>query len=494
MLESAETGHAIAKATYIKAEPKLREALLNAQYDLKDSGRGPVLLLLSGLAGGGRSEIANRLSEWMDPRFIKVKAFGERSEEESAHPRAWRYWQALPPRGRLGIFTNAWYGEFLLEHLRGRIGRKSLEGYLDQVRRHEQMLVDEGYTLLKVWLHMRKEDLRKKLARLDRNPDTSWRVTREHWDAYRVYSRRHDLWEQVLRETSTGAAPWTVVEGADDRYRDLTVGKLVLDALAATAKGAGPTARKVAPVAPEVVDNLRILRNLDLTQKLPAIRYEVELERCQRDLARLIRRKAFAARGMVLVFEGVDAAGKGGAVRRVANALDARQYTIVPTAAPTDEERAHPYLWRFWRNVPRQGGITIFDRSWYGRVLVERVERFCSEADWLRAYDEINCFEEDLVRAGLVVVKLWLHISQREQIVRFRAREKTSFKRFKITPEDWRNRKQWPAYEHAIADMVDRTSTEIAPWTLVEAEDKRFARIKILRTIIKRLEKVRAAR
>jgi polyphosphate:AMP phosphotransferase len=493
MLESAELGHAIDKAQYDREEPALREALLNAQFTLRDKVRGPVIVLLSGLAGGGRSEIANRLSEWMDPRFLHVEAFGPRRCEERERPDAWRYWMALPPRGRVGIFTNAWYNEAIADHLRGRSTRAKLDVQLQRIREHEQMLVDEGATFVKIWLHMRKEDLKRKLSRLDDDPDTSWRVTREHWEAYRSYMRERELFEHVLRETSTGAAPWTVIEGADDRYRDLTAGTLVLKSLRAAASGRKRAVHAAAPVVPEAVDNVKLLRDLDLSQTISDKEYNRELERCQRALATATRGKWFRKRSLVLVFEGVDAAGKGGAVRRVVNALDARQYRIVPVAAPNDEERAHPYLWRFWRQVPRDGGITVFDRSWYGRVLVERVEGFCSEPDWLRAYDEINRFEEDLIRSGAIVVKLWMHISQKEQLARFNARAKTSFKAFKITEEDWRNRRKWRRYEHAIADMIDRTSTEIAPWTLVEAEDKRFARIKVLRTIVSRLKDARKA-
>ena len=240
--------------------------------------------------------------------------------------------------------------------------------------------------------------------------------------------------------------------------------------------------------APAVIDNVKLIRDLDLGQTLDEARYERELERQQGRLARLTQHKRFAKRSLMLVFEGIDAAGKGGAIRRVTGALDPRQYAVVPVAAPTDEERAHPYLWRFWRQVPPAGGITIFDRSWYGRVLVERVEGYCSAGDWQRAYGEINDFETDLVAAGSVVAKFWLQISKAEQLARFRAREKVAFKRFKITEDDWRNRKRWPQYERAVADMVQRTSTELAPWTLVEAEDKRFARVKVLRTIADRLE------
>ena len=227
---------------------------------------------------------------------------------------------------------------------------------------------------------------------------------------------------------------------------------------------------------------------LQLDQPLGKKDYRHALERLQGRLARLTRCKRFAGRALVLVFEGMDAAGKGGAIRRLTAALDARQYRVVPIGAPTDEERAQPYLWRFWRHVPRRGKVVIFDRSWYGRVLVERVEGFCSEADWMRAFGEINDFEDTLADAGAVVVKFWLAISQDEQLLRFEARAAEPHKRFKITDEDWRNRERWPSYERAVCDMIDRTSTERSPWTLVGADNKRHARIKVLRTVCERLE------
>jgi len=491
MLESAEIGHRVPKQTYAREERKLRAALLNAQYDLSQSGRGPVLLIISGVEAGGRGETANKLTEWMDPRHIRAVAFAESSPEESAHPEAWRYWHALPPRGKLGVFLNAWYHESV-DHLRGNrqlSGDEGLHARLEAIREHEQMLTDEGVVLLKFWIHLSKAAQKKRLEALDRNPRTSWRVTRADWDAYRLYNKRHDLWEHLLRETSTGYAPWYVVEGVDERYRYLTVGKILLGMLQATLakKRAAPT-HAITPTTPSVVDNVKLIRDLDLSQRLAAKDYERALEKQQGRLARLTRHKRFAQHSLVLVFEGVDAAGKGGAVRRVTGALDARQYVTVPIAAPTDEELAHPYLWRFWKNIPPLGGITIFDRSWYGRVLVERVEGYCSVSDWMRAYSEINQFEEQLTDGGAVVVKFWLQISRPEQLSRFKAREHTPFKRFKITSEDWRNRKRWNAYERAVCDMVDRTSTEIAPWILVEAEHKYFARIKVLKTIADRLK------
>ncbi len=489
MLESAEIGHRTSKRVYAREEPKLREALLNAQFDLSQSGRGPVLVIISGVEAGGRGETANKLTEWMDPRHIRVVAFAERTCEEQARPPAWRYWKALPPRGKIGIFLNAWYNEAAFAHARGDIGDDVLHARLDSIREHEQMLTDEGLVLLKFWIHLSKGAQKKRLQALDRDPRTSWRVTRADWDAYKLYSKRHDLWEHLLRETSTGFAPWYVVEGVDERYRYLTVGKILLDVMQGTLSRKQPVVtHSITPTAPSVIDNVKLIRDLDLSKRIPGKEYGRSLEAQQGRLARLTRHKRFANVSLVLVFEGVDAAGKGSAVRRVTGALDARQYVTIPVAAPSDEERAHPYLWRFWKNVPPLGGIVIFDRSWYGRVLVERVEGYCSVSDWMRAYGEINQFEEQLAKGGAVIVKFWLQISKAEQLARFRARAKTSFKRFKITPEDWRNRKKWNAYERAVCDMVDRTSTEIAPWTLVEAEDKHFARIKVLTTINDRLK------
>jgi polyphosphate:AMP phosphotransferase len=489
MLESAEIGHKVSKRAYAHQEPKLREALLNAQYDLSQSRRGPLLLIISGVEGGGRGETANKLTEWMDPRHIRVSAFGPRLPEEAVRPPAWRYWRALPPKGGIGIFMNGWYDEVMLTHIGGEIDAHRLHSHVQTFREHEQMLTDEGFVLLKFWIHLSKKAQKKRLRELESDLRTAWRVTREDWDAYRIYNRSHDLWESLLRETSSGAAPWHVVEGTDEHYRYLTVGRIVLDAMQATlAPKRAERKRAIVPPAPSVVDNVKLIRDLDLSQKIAANLYPAELEKYQGKLARLTRHKRFAKRSLIMAFEGVDAAGKGGAIRRVTGALDARQYVTVPVAAPTEEERAFPYLWRFWRNVPRYGGITIFDRSWYGRVLVERVEDYSRVYDWMRAYDEINQFEEQLVRGDAVVVKFWLQISEAEQLRRFRARQHTPFKRFKITPEDWRNRKKWDAYEQAVCDMVDRTSTEIAPWTLVEAEDKYFARIKVLRTICDRLK------
>jgi polyphosphate:AMP phosphotransferase len=492
MLEAAEIGHRIAKDVDEHEEPRLREALLNAQYELLQSKRFPVLVIISGVEMGGRGETANKLIEWMDPRHIRVRAFGPRSEEERGRPAGWRYWREFPPKGRMGIFMNAWYHDAMAGRIDGDIDEFRFERALDRIRHLERMLVEEGTLVMKFWIHLPQDEHKKRLKRLHRREDVAWPVEKDDWERFRIYSKARAVAERMLRETSTAEAPWAVIEGTDERYRFLTVGKLLLDALQARLKQKfDHERRRVAPPPMPVTDNLALIRNLDLVKKLSKVDYEKSLARWQRKLAATVRSNKFMRRhSLICVFEGTDAAGKGGAVRRVVAALDARQYAIVPVAAPTDEERAQPYLWRFWRRLPRPGGVVIYDRSWYGRVLVERVERFCSKADWMRAYGEINDFEEQLVNAGTVVVKFWMQISKDEQLRRFREREKTPFKRFKITAEDWRNRRKWNEYEQAVCDMVERTSTEIAPWTLVEAEDKQFARVKVLRTIVERAEAV----
>jgi polyphosphate:AMP phosphotransferase len=491
VLESAEVGHKLSKRAYAQQEPKLRETLLNAQYDLSQTRHGPVLLVISGVHAGGRGETANKLTEWMDPRHIRVVAFGPRTPEEALRPPAWRYWNAMPPKGKLGIFLHGWYSDAMAAASSGGIGDDRIHSSVQAIREHEQMLTDEGTVLLKFWIHLSKSEQKKRLQELESDPRTRWRVTRDDWKAYRMYNRSHDLWEHLLRETSTGEAPWYVVEGVDERYRNLTVGKILLDSMQATVRThtakTGRLKHPVTPTPPSVLDNLKLIRDLDLSKKLAENEYKKDLEKYQGKLARLSRHKRFADHSLVLVFEGVDAAGKGGTIRRVTGALDARRYVTVPVAAPTEEERLHPYLWRFWRNAPRLGDITIFDRTWYGRVLVERAEGYCTVSEWMRAYNEINQFEEQLTLGRAIVVKFWLQISKAEQLRRFKAREKTPFKRFKITGDDWRNRKKWDQYERAVCDMVDRTSTEIAPWTLVEAEDKKYGRIKVLRTIVDRL-------
>ncbi len=489
MFESAEIGHNIDKRAYAREVPILRAALLEAQLDMAKLAQFPVIIVMGGVDGAGRGETANLLNEWMDPRFLETHGMGDPSDEELDRPEMWRIWRALPPKGRIGIFLGSWYTDTIISRVENRIKRADLDQSLESARRFETMLVDEGALILKFWMHLSRDRQKERLKILEKNPKTRWRVTKRDWEHYKKYDKFHAVADSVIRHTSTAEAPWTIVEGYDPHYRSLTVGRTILDAIRKRIDEAATLKNEIAAPPPlPSIDNLDILKTLDLSQKIARKRYADELELHQGRLALLTRHPKFKRLTVIAMFEGNDAAGKGGAIRRVTGALDARYYTVVPIAAPTEEERAQPYLWRFWRHIPRRGRMTIFDRSWYGRVLVERVEKLCSQADWMRAYSEINDFEAQLVRHNIVVVKFWLSISKDEQLKRFKEREAVEFKHFKITPEDWRNREKWDEYEQAVCDMVDRTSTEIAPWTLVEANDKNFSRIKVLTTLCQRIE------
>jgi AMP-polyphosphate phosphotransferase len=488
VFESAELGHKIDKATYDAEVPALREDLLNAQFDLAQQAKFPVIILIGGVDGAGKGETVNLLNAWMDPRHIQTHAMGEQSDEERERPAMWRFWRALPPRGKIGVFFGSWYTSPIVQRVMGKTRASDLNQSIEEINRFETMLSNEGALLIKFWFHLSKDVQRKRLKSLEKDPKTRWRVTGLDWERFKLYDKFRKVSEHALRATSTAEAPWIVIEGTDPRYRSLTAGKILLEALRKRLKHASQPASANVPPLQAPIDSLNVFDKLDMTQKLAKKKFDAELEKYQGKLNLLTRDKRFRNLSVIALFEGSDAAGKGGAIRRITGALDARHYHIIPVAAPTEEERAQPYLWRFWRHIPRTGRVTIFDRSWYGRVLVERVEKFCSEADWMRAYSEINDFEEQLVRHNTVLVKFWLTITKEEQLRRFKEREKTGFKRFKITEEDWRNRKKWDDYETAVCDMVDRASTEIAPWTLVEANDKNFARIKILKTLCRQIE------
>ncbi|MDR2549593.1 MAG: polyphosphate:AMP phosphotransferase [Desulfobulbus sp.] len=489
MFESAELGHKIKKSVYEKEVPGLREELLEVQLELAKSTAFPVIILVGGLDGSGRGATVNLLNEWMDPRHIQTHGMGEPSDEELDRPMMWRFWRALPPKGKIGVFLGSWYTWPILNRVNGRTKDADLEQSLERAVQLEKMLVDEGALVLKFWLHLSKAKQEKRFKELEKNPLTRWKVTKRDWKRFKQYDTFQAVHEKVIRFTSTAEAPWLVIEGEDACYRSLTVGKVILKAIRDRLELATvPPPRTVAPPLMPPIDNLHLLKTLDMTQKIDKRDYKVKLDKLQGRLNELTRDPKFKYMSVIAVFEGNDAAGKGGSIRRITGALDARYYQVIPIAAPTEEERAQPYLWRFWRHLPRKGRVTVFDRSWYGRVLVERVEGFCSEFDWMRAYSEINEFEAQMVRHRLLVIKFWLTITKEEQLRRFEDRQKTGFKNFKITDEDWRNREKWEQYEQAVCDMVDRTSTLVAPWTLVEANSKNFARIKVLKTVCDRVE------
>jgi polyphosphate:AMP phosphotransferase len=493
MFESVELGHQLTKERYNADLPHLRSQLLNAHFELR--GRNfPVIVIISGADGAGKGALVHRLNEWLDPRGVETHAFWDASDEERERPPYWRFWRAMPGRGRIGIFFRSWYSASLVGRVYGTIKNSEFDTALDRIAAFEKMLVDDGAVLVKLWLHLSKAEQKKALKKLDKEG----RITPVDWKHFKLYDRFIQASERAIRRTDSGPAPWHLVEATDRRYREYSVGKILLEAIRQRLQETVTTAadRPIVQAAPANAPSRKaargsarsVLDQVDLTQKLADTAYGKALEAYQTRLAKLAWAAHQKHRSMVMVFEGWDAAGKGSAIRRVSQALDPRLYRIIGIAAPTDEERAQHYLWRFWRHLPRAGFTTIFDRSWYGRVLVERVERFTPEAAWGRSYHEINEFEEQLTEHGILVNKFWIHISPDEQLRRFKERETVPYKVYKITAEDWRNRKKWDAYAAAVNEMVARCSTEFAPWTLVAGNDKKFARVQILKTIVERLE------
>jgi polyphosphate:AMP phosphotransferase len=509
MFRTAELGQVIPKSEYNQREPVLRQALLEVQADLRASSRFPVIILFAGVDGGGKGDTVNLLNEWMDPRWLRTRAYDEPSDEERERPEYWRFWRDLPPNGQIGLFLSSWYSQPILRRVYEKDDEATFDDRLDRILALEKALADDGVLILKFWMHLSHDAQKRRLKKLEKDPLTSWRVTQRDWDHWHIYDRFEAAAERTIMRTSTGHANWTIVEGVDPCFRSLTVGNIVhdeiarhleevrkkdllLEELAAVHKSPPTEALQgEADASAAVIQPLQaatVLSSLDMSLHLTKPDYKKQLKEYQARL-NLLHRKALKKKiSTILLFEGPDAAGKGGAIRRVTRALDARHYQVIPIAAPTDEERAHHYLWRFWRHLSRAGRITIFDRSWYGRVLVERVEGFATEEEWKRAFAEINEFEEQLTDHGILVLKFWAHITKDEQLERFKAREQTPHKRWKLTEEDWRNREKWDDYERAVNDIVEHTSTHTAPWVLVEGNDKRYSRIKVISTFCDRLE------
>ncbi len=496
MFEAAEVGRKLSKREYKAQVPRLRFELLDAQQQLRKAPF-PVIVLFAGVDTAGKGETVNLLNEWMDPRWIVTRGYTDPSSDELERPRLWRYWRDLPQRGRIALFLSAWYSSPIRNRVAGRITKAEFDHLLDQVSAFEQALADDGAVILKFWMHLSKAAQKKRLKSFEKDPLQRWRVTKEQWKHWRMFGKFVSAADRAIGRTSTDQAPWHIVEGEDEEYRAIVVGTALRDAIrrglerdrASQPQPRVSTRKNHRPIGAieRVQRRFNVLENLNLSQQLSDKRFKTQACRATGSTQSAPTTSAPPGASTIAVFEGWDASGKGGAIRRVTAALDARDYDVIPVAAPTDEERAHHYLWRFWRHLSRAGRMTIFDRSWYGRVLVERVEGLATEAECMRAYGEINHFEEQLVSHGIVIVKFWMHVSKDEQLRRFRDRSRTSYKKWKITKEDWRNRARWADYTVAVNDMVARTSTQNAPWTLIPGNDKNFARVEVLTTLADRL-------
>ena len=487
MFEAIELHKKIPKKQFDEEVQQLRTELLQAQYALQGTDAS-VIVIVSGVEGAGKSEVVNRLNEWLDTRWIRNHAFWDESDEERMRPHQWRFWRTMPARGTMAVMFGSWYTQPIINHALGKAGEAELDVEMSHIEQLERMLTDDGHLIIKLWYHLSKDAQQEALKSKEK-----YRITKMARRFAKSYKAFAETSARAIRLTDTGNAPWYLIDAEDRRYRDLKTAKVLLQslqehlqrrAIAASEKKV-TSSRTDAPVSGRTVFD-----NVDVDKKISDKDYRKQLKKYQEKLSRLAWQAYNSRRSLVAVFEGWDAAGKGGAIRRVTSALDARLYSVISVAAPTDEERARHYLWRFWRHLPRDGYVTLYDRSWYGRVLVERVEGFAAVDEWMRSYQEINDFEEQLHRHGTALAKVWVHISPEEQLRRFKEREVTPWKMHKITDEDWRNREKWDDYAQAVTEMVARTSTTYSPWTIIPGNDKKVSRLEVVKTLCKALEEV----
>jgi polyphosphate:AMP phosphotransferase len=493
MLKNIDLTREVPKPEYkrLKAEANLKLAALQRQA--KALGI-PSIVVFEGWSAAGKGTLINEMILPLDPRGFSVYSTRDPTEEDSYYPFLWRFWKRTPTRGRLAIFDRSWNRRVVGDRVAGLMKGENLRQSFDDIRSFERQLSDEGMVIVKCFLHISKSEQRRRFDALRASPATAWRVTKEDLWQHGRYNEYLEATEHMLTETDTDYAPWTIVEAHDRRFATLKIFNTVISALergVATVERQSetPALPARAPVSAGSILKTSALDHVDLSKSLTDEEYTARLKKAQAELRELEHEIYLRRIPVVVAYEGWDAAGKGGNIRRLTQNLDPRGYEVVPVAAPNDIEKAHHYLWRFWAQMPKAGHITIFDRTWYGRVLVERVEGFCTEAQWRRAYREINGMEQHLAHFGAVVLKFWLHIDPDEQLRRFHEREGMSHKQWKMTDEDWRNREKIGQYREAVEEMLYRTSTLYAPWTIVESNCKRYARVKVLETVCKAIRK-----
>ena len=452
----------------------------------------PVMIVFEGWGAAGKGTLINRLIQPMDPRGFKVFTIQDESEEEYMRPFLWRFWTKTPAKGRIHIFDRSWYRRVINDRMEKNLDKDELRNAYNEIVFFEENLSLDNNLIIKLFLHISQKEQKKRFKKLEASPETKWRVTENDWRHNERYDDYLHVYEEMIEKTDTEFAPWTIVEATDREYAEVKILSTVVTAMknkiaqveAAKAEKPGET------LAGKVKSPYKttVLEGIDLNKSLTKDEYKKKLKNLQEKISKLHSELYKQRIPVILAFEGWDAGGKGGAIKRLTEKLDPRGYEVIPTASPNDIEKAHHYLWRFWNAVPKAGHIAIFDRTWYGRVMVERIEGFCTEDEWKRAYKEINEMEEQFTNFGAIVFKFWLHIDKDEQERRFKERMETPEKQWKITDEDWRNREKWDQYEEAVDEMIVRTSTSYAPWVVVEGNDKYYARIKVLETVVNALE------
>lgn len=490
MLEQIDLSKKLKKTEYKSIITHLEIKLAELQRKTREL-QIPIIVVFAGWGAAGKGTLINRLMLAMDPRGFTVYSIKPPNEEESFRPFLWRFWIKTPEKGRITIFDRSWYRRVLVERVDKLVSEKDCQLAYNEINAFERQLAEDGFVIVKFFLHITQKEQKKRFDALLSNPSTSWRVTKEDWKHHRQYDEYVVATEEMIDKTDTDLAPWTIAEAHDRRFATVKVFRTVIDAIerriAAMQTKTTFEVPKLHIIQAE--DSLvSILNQIDLSKTLTREEYQKSLKKYQariRELEHEVFRKRIP---VVIVYQGWDAAGKGGNIKRLVQGMDPRGYEVVPIGSPNDIEKSHHYLWRFWMKIPKAGHFTIFDRSWYGRVLVERIEGYCTDEEWRRAFREIKEMEEHLANFGTIIIKLWLHIDEAEQLRRYEDREATPHKQWKINQEDWRNRDKRDQYQIAVDEMLFRTHTTYAPWTIVEANCKLYARIKAMKTVIKAIE------
>ena len=493
MLEKLDLTKKMGKEEYKEKMEHLERSLGKLQRRCQELDI-PVMIAFEGFGAAGKGLQIGKLIQALDPRGFRVYAVKSETEEEKMHPFLWRFWTKLPEKGRIAIYDTSWYRRVLTDRFDKKVKKSELADAYESILSFEDQLADDGMVIIKIFLAIDKKEQKKRFEKLLSSKDTAWRVTRGDLKRNEKFEKYQEMNEEMLARTDTEKAPWHIVEAVDRRFATVKIYSIVEEMLTRQvdkAESAPVEERTDIPGADaaetkELMES--ILGRVDLGLSCGREEYERELKMLQERIRELHGELYRRRIPVVLGFEGWDAGGKGGAIKRLTAKMDPRGYVVHPTASPNPVERQYHYLWRFWRDMPKAGHITIFDRTWYGRVMVERIEGFCTKSEWRRAYREINDMERTLTREGVLVLKFWMQIDKDEQERRFRERQENPEKQWKITEEDWRNREKWDQYETAVNEMLIRTSTANAPWIVVEGNDKYYARLKVLRTVVEAIE------
>lgn len=488
MLEHIDLTKTMGKAEFSQFMDSMELQLSRLQREAK-AAKIPVTIVFEGFDFAGKGRLINRLISCFDPRGFEVHSTKTATQEETMHPFLWRFWKRLPARGRIAVFDNSWYRTVLSSAFDHNTPHETLEKHYREINAFEKQLTDDGMVIIKFFLVISEKEQRNRMKKLLDSKDTQWRVTDAMKKRVKGHKQYAHLAEQAFAGTTTAYAPWYTIEASDYRFAASKIVSTVTSVLehAIQEKAAQTPNERNALIHASY--RTAVLSSIDLNKSLTPEEYRKKKKELQTRLSALHNKLYVQRIPVILVFEGWDAAGKGGAIKRLTQALDPRGYVVNPVASPTPTENAYHYLWRFWTKFPKDGHIAIFDRSWYGRVMVERIEGFCTKDEWQRAYQEINEMESSLVNHGAVVIKFWVHIDPDEQARRFKERQENPEKQWKITDEDWRNREKWDAYEVAVDEMLLKTSTANAPWVIIESNDKMYARVKVLQTVVDALEK-----